>query len=368
MTRGAFAFVFIALLHSPTPGAQTSEERRVGLDEQKVLDTIVEDAAVGKQVGGNAWLKWAPHFFRGTDGKTYVPFTLRIDEAPGGFARAAMYVRVAPRGDQGRATRRAEGIDNPVGIPAGEFPVNSPDRRQGVGAPTASDATLMLRSLTAKHPTVYPYEAMYSVRPTTDGSSGLVRRSLAVAPGDYDVYIALLEQGTRQKRWAVLKQQITVPNLTAGLKLSSIVVADRIDVLGAPVPQAEQALRPYALGAAELVPAGDDTFSTDETLHLAFLIYDALADESGRPDVRIEYRLLRLEAFSERLLGSTPPQALDRTTLPESFDLRAGHQLAATQSLPLASYSPASYRIVVRVIDNRRGATTEGEVRFVISG
>ncbi len=370
MPRRAFASVLVGFVLVAAVAAQPGTSvARVGLDERALLESLVEAAAVGTTVPGQAWLKWMPHFFRGPEGRTYVAFTLRIDEAPERFKRAAMYVRIAPRGDPGRAQQRTAGVQNAFGIPPGEMPVNSPERRQGSGAPTASDASLMLRSLTAKGAPKYPYEAIYSVSPAAEGRAAVVRRSLALAPGEYDLYIALVEQephsGARGR--ALLKQPITVPNLrTGGLRLSSIVVADRIDTLPSPLGESEQALRPYALGAAELVPADDDQLQRDETLHLAFVIYDAEVDRSGMPDVSVEYHLFHRDEVPERLLGSTPPQTLDRSTLPAGFDLRAGQQLAAAQSLPLASYQPGAYRVVVRVTDNRSGATAEDEVRFLI--
>jgi hypothetical protein len=279
-------------------------------------------------------------------------------------------VRIAPRGDPGRAAQRTEGIRNPIGIPSGELPVNSPERRQGAGAPTASDASLMLRSLTAKPAAVYPYEAVYGVTPIEEQHNRIVRRSLAVAPGTYDVYIALVEEprrGDKQRRSAIAKQQISVPDFNApGLRLSSVVVADRIESLASPLSRAAQALRPYALGAAELLPALDDQLSQSETLHLAFVIYGAAVDRDGMPDVGVEYLLYQSSGFPERLLGSTPPQTLDRTTLPERFDLRTGGQLAAAQSLPLASYPAGSYRITIRVVDNRSKLTAEDTVHFTI--
>lgn len=371
MRLRAFGSVMLVLIASTQAASQApAGDPRVGLDERALLEDLVEAAVTGKTLGGNAWLEWTPHFFRGTEGKTYIPFTLRIEEAPGAFSNAAMYVRIAPRGDGGRASRRTDGVQNAVGIPAGELPVNSPERRQGVGAPTASDASLMLRSLTAKPVAPYPYEAAYSVVPTGDATTRFVRRSLTVPPGDYDVYIALVDRprrGEKQKRWAILKRQVSVPDLkSSGLRLSSVVVADKVESLSSPLSAAEQARRPYALGSAELAPADDDQLRRDETLQLAFVIYEASIDQSGMPDVRVEYRLYQRLESAERLLGATPPQNLDRTTLPANFDLRAGHQLAAVQSLPLASYAPGLYRLVVLVVDNRSGAKAEDEVRFSV--
>lgn len=370
MCQRAFVVVALGAIVTSTALAQSRREpRRVGVDEQAALSKIVEDAAAGKPAGGDAWLKWLPHFLRGADGRTYVPFTLRVDEAPGAFRAAAMYVRVAPRGDEGRAGKRAEGVQNVLGVATGELPVSSPERRAGVGAPTATDASLMLRSLTARDQHArYPYEAAYAVEPSAEGGAATVRRAFAVRPGEYDVYIALLERdrkGTR--RWALLKQPIAVPDLSAGgLRVSSVILADRVDALEAPLGGSEQALRPYAFGTAEIVPAGDDELGRDETLHVAFLIYDADADAAGKPDVRIDYRLYQQTFSAERLLGATAPQRLDAATLPAGFDLRTGQQLAAVQSLPLATYTPGTYRLSIQVTDHRTGRTAQEQVRFVI--
>ncbi len=367
----ATAAALLALAFALPAAAQSRREpRRVGLDEEAELQRLVDNAAAGRPAGGNAFLRWTPHFLRGADRRTYIPFTLRIEEAPGAFRAAAMYVRVAPRGDEGRDARKAEGVQNILGVASGEMPVNSPDRRQGVGAPTAAEASIMLRSLTAQNDGVgYPYEAAYGVETVeAEDNASALRRALALSPGEYDLYIALLERDRRgDRKWAVLKQQITVPDLSAGgLRLSSIIVADRVDPLPGPVPAAEQAVRPYALGAAELVPAADDELRHDETLHVAFLIYDAATDDAGMPDVRVEYRLYQENFASDRLLGATAPQIFDPRTLPAGFDLRAGQQLAAMQSLPLGSYKPGTYRLAIRVTDNRSGAVAEEHVRFVV--
>jgi hypothetical protein len=363
----------LILAAASTPAAQRRREpRRVGLDEQAALTQIVDNAAEGKHTGGNAWLTWVPHFLRGPERRTYIPFTLKVEEAPGAFRAAAMYVRVAPRGDLGRAARKAEGVQNALGVATGEMPVNSPERRQGVGAPTASDSSIMLRSLTQRNTAQgYPYEAAYGIetRPA-DGELATVQAGFGVPPGEYDLYIALLERDvTGQKKWAVLKQAISVPDLsTRVLRMSSVILADRVEPLRSPIPDTERPLRPYVFGTSELVPATDDELRPEETLNVAFLIYDAAPDASGKPDVRVEYRLFQQNFSGERLLGATRPQTFDASSLPDGFDLRAGEQLAAVQSLPLDAYKPGTYRLAIRVTDQRNGATTEESIRFVLIG
>jgi hypothetical protein len=48
--------------------------------------------------------------------------------------------------------------------------------------------------------------------------------------------------------------------------------------------------------------------------------------------------------------------------------LRSGQQLAATQGLPLGTFKPGTYRLAIRVTDNRTGATAEESLRFVLVG
>jgi hypothetical protein len=364
VTFCAFVVVLILLAASTTGGQSQAQLKRVGLDERARLFKIVEDAAAGRRTSGSGWLKWTPHFLRGTGGKTYVPFTLVIQEAPGAFASAAMYVRVAPRGDEGRVGKRAEGVQNAAAVASGELPVNSPERRRG-RAPTATDASLMLRSLTARHPAAYPFEAAYGVVSVARADVTTVRRAFDVKAGEYDVYIALVERDrSGVKKWALLKQPLTVPSFAGeGLRLSSVILTDGIVPLSAPVPEAE---RPYALGAAELLPAVDDQLRRDETLHIAFLIYDATVDAAGKPDVQVEYHLYQESFASDRLLGAAPSQVLNQSTLPASFDLRTGQQLAAMQSLPLTTYKPGTYRLAIRVVDKRSGSTADAQIRFVI--
>jgi hypothetical protein len=356
----------------PVNAQRPREPRRVGLDEQAALTQIVDNAAEGKHTEGNAWLTWLPHFLRGPDRKTYIPFTLKVEEAPGAFRAAAMYVRVAPRGDLGRAGRKAEGVQNALGVATGEMPVNSPERRQGAGAPTASDSSIMLRSLTQRTTAHgYPYEAAYGIETRAAGKQlATVQSGFGVPPGDYDLYIALLERDVRgQKKWAVLKQPITVPDLaTHALRMSSVILADRVEPLRDAVPETERPLRPYVFGSSEIVPATDYELRSDEVLHVAFLIYDAVSDAAGKPDVQVEYRLFQQNFSGERLLGATAPQRFDASTLPSNFDVRSGQQLAAVQSLPLDAYKAGTYRLAIRVSDRRNGATTEESVRFVLIG
>jgi hypothetical protein len=327
--------------------------------------------AGGKLAGGDAWLRWDSHFLKGPAGKTYVPYTVTIDEAPGRFRAMAVYVRVLRRG------QREERSKNMVGLPTGAVPVNVPERNFAPpGAPTAGENSAVLASLTAelaRGPVGYAFEDGYSLDMPAGGAreSPRFQRAFALDPGDYDVYVAVRERAAgrgAEPKSAVLKRELTVPDLSSGgLRMSSVILANRVETIDRPLSKAEQTLRPYALGTVEIVPAPAAEFRPDETLTAAFIVYNAGTDAQGKPDVTVQYLLYEQSGGLERLLGTTPPQALNAATLPPAFDLRAGHQLAPMHSLPLAAYRPGAYRLDIRVIDNLTGARIGDSATFTIA-
>ena len=95
----------------------------------------------------------------------------------------------------------------------------------------------------AKAPVRYPFDVMFPVAFSAPaGQPVRITRGFAVAPGDYDVYVALRERSAdpldadRRLKGAVLKQPLTVPDFWTGeLATSTVMLADRIDEVAAPV-------------------------------------------------------------------------------------------------------------------------------------
>ena len=89
-----------------------------------------------------------------------------------------------------------------------------------------------------------------------------ISRSFTVAAGDYDVFVVVKEptpekapKNAPPPKVSVIKQTVDVPDLWNGeLNTSSVIVAERIDPLPAPLTPQQQAERPYALGTMEIVP------------------------------------------------------------------------------------------------------------------
>ena len=89
---------------------------------------------------------------------------------------------------------------------------------------------------------------------------------------------------------AVLKHELTVPNFHADeLQTSSVIVADKIDQLSAPLAPEAQKERPYVLGDAEIVPAQDLKFKKTEELQVIFQVYGAKIGDDKKPDLTVDY-------------------------------------------------------------------------------
>lgn len=356
------------------PKRKLSGSERADAQELVVLaDTVVK----GKLTGGDAWLKWRNHFLKGADGKTYVPFTIEIDEAPAdSFRFVAMYVRVTERGDTLASAERIK-VKGGIGYRTGEVPVSVPERQFApAGAPVAGENSAALRlaeeSLRVPEEGAYPFEDFHFFElpgPAVDEPRS-VRRALVVPAGSFDIYVAIRERGRMKgqaPRTAVIKHALDVPDFSkAGLQISSVIVADRLDSVSAPLDVKAQAERPYALGGAEIVPARDTIFNRDEELTIVFLIYNPATDAGGKPNVAVEYTFHQQVGVGEKLFNRTAPQLYSAQTLPPAFDVRVGHQLAPTQTVPLASFPPGGYRLEVKVTDQLASTSVSQDVRFVV--
>ena len=167
---------------------------------------------------------------------------------------------------------------------------------------------------------------------------------------------------------SVLKQTVNVPDFWNGeLNTSSVIVAQRIDPLPAPLTPQQQVDRPYALGAMEIVPQIDMKLSKKAELSTYMLIYNAKTDSANKPDVMVEYNFYAKAGGAEKFFNKTSPQNLNAQTLPPQFDLAAGHQLQTGQAVPLASFPEGDYRLEIKVTDKVANKTLTRDVNFTVT-
>jgi hypothetical protein len=367
------------LLASPILAGQEANVGRKLNGRQRLelrrLAAMVERVEANDQPGGDAWLKWSDHFLKASDGKTYIPFTLWIDEAPDAFDSVGVYIKVLTKPDpEADQTLTSDDLTS-AGI--GQNPVNVAERQfAGSGVPTAGEAAANLAmlesSLNINERQRPPFEDVHFVETSRVEGSDVkyVRRAMAVAPGIYDLYVSvreyLDERGAPEPGSAVLKQTLIVPDLAGDqLATSSIVLAESVQMLDAPLSPTQQLEQPYSLGNVQITPVSDTVFGTNEELSLVFLAYN-MASVDGMPDVVVRYRFYLL-GVEERLVSAGQPLTINAEALPPGFDLEAvGRQLPVTYSVPLRSFPVGPYRLEVQVTDNISDTVVNRNVTFIV--
>ncbi len=324
---------------------QTDEQKR---DIQAVVK-IVDDVTAGQPAPNDFSLAWSnADFLKAQGNKQYAPFSVTLDASklPGG--NAVFYWRVV-----------SKDAAPPPPPPADTKDKDKKDDKKNQ----------------PKRPE-YAYEDISFLTVNGQGTQR-VTRSFTVPAGEYDVYVAVKEptaKDTKEKnppapKLSVIKQAVTVPNFwNDELSTSSVIVAERIDPLPAPLTPQQQIERPYALGGIEIVPATDMKMPKKAELQTFMIIYNPKTDAMNKPDVTVEYNFYTKSAGTEKFFNKTTPQALNGQTLPPQFDVAAGHQLQAGQGVPLASFPEGDYRLEIKVTDKIANKSLTRDVNFTVSG
>jgi hypothetical protein len=314
---------------------------------------VVDDAASGQPGPNDLNLAWAREdFLKAQGNKEYVPFTVTIDPSKVSGGTVAFYWRVVAKN---------------AAAPAAAAPVPAKTDKNDKDKDKKDDK--------AGRKTDYAYEDIAFIPAPATQNSERISRSFTVPAGAYDVFVVVKEptpekpaKGAAAPKMSVLKQTVNVPDFWNGeLNTSSVIIAQRIDPLPAPLTPAQQADRPYALGTMEIVPAPDTKFTKKSELSTFMLIYNPKVDNANKPDVAVEYNFYVKAAGGEKFFNKTSPQNLNAQTLPPQFDLAAGHQLQSGQAVPLASFPEGDYRLEIKVTDHLANKSVTRDVNFSIS-
>jgi hypothetical protein len=340
----AAAVVILSATIFAQPAPQ--QQRKLSDAEKKEIQTIlkiVDDVAAGQPAPNDLSLAWAgSDLLKAQNNKEYLPFTVSFDRSKLSGGKATLYWRVVAKG--------------------------------AAAAPVATEGKKDDKDKDKKGAKQeYPYEDINTL--TLAGDSSRISRSFTVGAGDYDVYVVLKEptpekakKGDPAPKVSLIKQSLTVPDLWNGeLNTSSVIIADRIDPLPAPLNAQQQGERPYALGTMEIVPAMGTKFSKKGELSTFVLIYNAKTDAQNKPDVLVEYNFYQKSAGKETFFNKTNPQPLNAQTLPPQFDFSAGHQLQSGQAVPLASFPAGEYRLEIKITDKLANKALTRDVNFTVS-
>ena len=397
--------VLAALMSARVDPAQAAEpRRRKPLDprEREAVLALLKavDLAQDVDAASDATVEWDSHILKAGDQTAYVPFRLVMHGAGNGFASTAMYVRVVSRRDGwrvaeerssirewvlrggGPAPRRAESI--PVGL--GEMPVGGlavSSSRQAVSAPASASAALALqqrafekdkaadeearRKLETKErdPFLFPFEDYFFVdlKSPRAGDPRVIERALALPPGEYDVFIGLVDRArVKTSSPVIVKRTVTVPDFwNDRLALSSLILVSDVRALMAPLTASQQAEHPYALGRTEIVPVVTASFAPSEAISVVFQMCNYGAPDA---DLTAEYTFYRTDG-TRRLFNRTEPQQYADADLPPPGGWST--QAFGMQTVPLQPFPPGLYELEVEVRDRVTRATAKATVAFTVA-
>lgn len=334
----------------------SSSQSRLDRRSQERLDEMrrregeallnLTDAAMAGRAPSDFAIAWSNDFFKAQTG-TFVPFTVTVDRSELTAADALMYVRAA----------RRDAL---------------PER-----------GSSLVR---------YPFDIIFPVALSGPPGQPLrITRGFAVAPGDYDVYVALRERAAdpqasdRRLKGAVLKQPLTVPDFWTGqLATSTIMLADRIDQVARAITGDEVLERPYVIGANEVQLAAGTAFRRDRELIVVFLIYNPTVSPDKRFEIEVDYHLFRKDAAAqtadaaadgdhpparagERYVTRTTPQRFKPAVMGADFDPASG-PIMAGQGILLSSFQEGEYRLGITVTDLMSRTSLSRDVTFKVVG
>jgi hypothetical protein len=406
MTARHAALLVTVCLWGSDGAAQTPNLSKPQRDLLQALLTAVDQAATQPAAADP---EWQTHRMRASDGSHYIAFSapLSADRTlPQG--PALLYVRLANITATAAAPERSlvgewlagnRKTPPPIartGIVLGEMPVMGATgnlSRRPPMSPGMVDLQLMenerrrererqdarererraeLESAAMNPREVLPFEDFdFAARLTSGDGARVISRALTAGPGEYALFVAWADPAAPKPAATIQVMRHTLrlpPAITSELTLGSIILADRVSMREAPYPPAEQASHPYSIGAMEIVPAADATFSVDEALSLVFQIINAQPSATGKPDVAVTFRVVRVRGGAESQVATLKPQEYSDTNMPLDFDLRAGHPLFAAVTAPLSTLARGDYRLKITASDRLGGGATSTDVDFRVVG
>jgi hypothetical protein len=328
----ALATAAALVLSMPSAVLAQKDDKKRSKQEKAEIEALVKlvDGVMAGQPGPtDIAMTLTPFFLKSQDPRTFVPFQLAVKGAPA--ADVALYVRVV-----------------------------DPAQAAGEGDAKKKDAKVE-----------YPWDDIHFV-PAAQLTDGGVDRVFMAAPGTYDVYIAMKERMPEKApknatfKTGVLKTSVNVPDLAAEFTTSSVLVADKVNMLQAPLSADEARERPFAFGAQELIPAADESFKKSEELSIFFQVYNPSLDAAGKPDITMEYNFHKKEGSEEKFFNKTNPQAINASNLPPTFD-PAKFPVPGGITVPLQSFGEGEYRLEIKIIDKAGNKTLTRNVPFKVT-
>jgi len=194
-------------------------------------------------------------------------------------------------------------------------------------------------------------------------SSDLIDRALVLPPGQYDLYVAVVDRGRlTTSSPAVIRKVLDVPNFwNDELRLSGVMLVKDVRELKAPLAEKDQIERPYAFGRMDVVPLEATAFSRDDALSVLYQVCNY-----GAPDIDVQADYLFYHDVDGRrtIFNRTEPQMLADGDLPPLTDWQT--QGFVMQTVPLKPFPPGRYELEISTHDRLTRATAKAVVAFTV--
>ena len=348
----AALFVTLAVLMSAAPVAGQEPEQEPADPLQDLEDweraeiqslaQAVRAALQGRLTPTENPFELQPSFFKQADDLTYVPFTVTVDPARISESVVTMYLFVTAHQDPPAAPADPDSAEEPV--PQVPRPV---------------------------------FEDAYFIDVSAERAGGgqiYLSRAFTAPGGDYDVYIAMRDslggpvpEDQESASVLMIKEEVSVPNLwTTELQTSSVLVAEVVELLTAPLTPDEQVEQPYTFPDRRIVPKYDRRFRKKDRLSFILIVYNSNPTTDQKPDVTVEYNFHQRTDAGEEFFNKTPPLQFNAQTLPPEWDMALGHQIDAGQSVALSVFPAGDYRLEITISDNEAGTSVTRDVHFTV--
>lgn len=378
--------------------------------QRELLQALVSAVDRAAAAPASAEPGWLTHVLRTSDGSHYVAFSVAppADTLPA--TPVVLYVRLATAAVPGETTVAERSIvrewlqgsrvdprllPSRRGVAIGDMPAMGAGAIGVRGAASVGSGDLQAMSLERERsrqrreeearrrraelegsvvtqPDRLPFED-FEVGPAAAFADGTraIQRALTAGPGAYDLFVAWVDASQPPARAQPYVARLPLrlgPAGTTDFGLSSIIVADRISVRETPYSPVEQRAHPYAIGTTDILPAGDTSFTPAERLAVAFQIVNPAPSNSGKPDLVVNSRIVRIAGLREEPVASLTPLTYNAATLPPEFDVRLGHPVIAAMAVPLSTVRRGQYKLVVTAEDRLGAAVVSASTPFTVIG
>lgn len=341
------------------PDAAAQAQAQAEQQEIQSLVRIADAAMTGQQPPADFPIQFQNDFLKAQGSRVWVPITLTLDPAKLSSTALTLYLRVVPRGMTAP----------PAAPPSADPGKEKKDDKNRKDAKPAGPAA----------PT-YPFEDVsFMDLKAAPGQPLRILRGISVPAGSYDLYVVLHERpagppaagapaAAPSGKTSVLKHPLDVPNYTTGeFSTSTVILAERVDQLPAPITPDKQSEHPYAFGQTEIVVSADRKFKKSQELIVLLQIYNPMLTPEKKFNLEATYTFYRQDAGAEKRFNSTEPQIFSADTMGAGFDPSGNSSIQAGQGVPLQSFPEGQYRLEIKITDKLSAKVLTQNVNFTVT-